>query len=184
MRSWKRRMLWFSYPLYMVVSLIIGMWHLMILLIIASCIMLEMDCKSWNWTWWYQYHQTIVPFSWLKFSRRILYTTDPVFAILLCYSLNCCIHKWMVKWPYFSHCSFMTMELSLKWTVSMYERAITSADAVSVLKLVSTLGIIAHVVLYFTPERHGFITGAVVLNCRCLSYESGSITRQPLFNEA
>ena len=67
----------------------------------------------------------------------------------------------------------------------MYEHAITCADAVSVLKLVSTLlGIIAHVVLYFTPERHGFITGAVVLNCRCLSYESGSITRQPLCNEA
>ena len=45
----------------------------------------------------------------------------------------------------------------------MYEHAITCADAVSVLKLVSTLlGIIAHVVLYFTPECHGFITGAVV----------------------
>jgi hypothetical protein len=86
---------------YMLASSIIGMIHLMVFLRIISCINLEIDCNWWNWTWCYQHHETTVPFSWLKKSRNIVHNWSCIFAILLWFSLNCCIHKWMAKWTYF-----------------------------------------------------------------------------------
>lgn len=96
-------------------------YHHMIFLKIASCIKLE----GMDWSEFRNFLEMLIAncgtgldanISRLQFHfltgthTHIVHNRSCIFAILLWFSLVCCIHKWKVKWTICSKCSFISSD--------------------------------------------------------------------------